>query len=79
MPKVDNGDTGSRRSVAVEFVRCGCGEEYGHTINLLDGKPIWTPPKAKRGATCKHPPADAEMLVNGQWIKSGDPIPEEGS
>lgn len=65
------------KTISVEFIRCACGEEYRHTINWLDGKPVWIRPKAKRGAECKHDPADAEALINGQWVKAGDPIPGE--
>lgn len=54
---------------SVEFIRCECGEEYRHTINLLDGKPVWMPPKAKRGAICKHNPEQAQALIDGEWVE----------
>lgn len=66
--------------IVVEFLRCECGAEWRHSINLLDGKPIWMPPKAKRGAPCQHTPQQVEALVDGRWRKPGEPIEdEEGS
>lgn len=54
---------------SVEFIRCECGAEWRHSINMLDNRPIWMPPKAKRGAPCQHRPDQAEALIDGEWIK----------
>lgn len=63
-------------STTIEAVRCGdCHEAFALETNLLDGKPVWIPPKKKRGG-CQHPNAHGELMVNGQWIKPGDPIPK---
>ncbi len=52
----------------VEFIRCKCGESWRYEINMLDGKPVWMRPKTKRGVRCSHPAAQAEALVDGEWI-----------
>lgn len=62
---LDAPDTHTR----VDFIRCECGAEWRYSLNLMDGKPIWTPPRAKRGAMCQHRPDQAEALVDDEWIK----------
>ena len=49
-----------------------CSKE--HRLRTTEGKPIWMPPKAKRGAPCQHTPEQVEALINGRWHKPGEPI-----
>lgn len=53
----------------VEFIRCECGAEWRHSLDMLSGRPVWTPPKAKRGEPCRHDPGQAEVLSEGEWHK----------
>lgn len=63
----------------VEFVRCRCGAEWRHSINVLDGRPIWCPPKAKRGVPCKHEIEKAEALIDGEWVPVIDKLHRAGA
>lgn len=59
------------------FMRCGdCLDDYVAATNLLDGKPLWSSPKRKRGG-CQHDPANVELFAGNQgWIRQGTPIDE---
>jgi hypothetical protein len=50
-----------------EFNRCQCGAEWNYRLNIMDDKPMWFRPKAKRGEPCKHPTELAEVLTEDGW------------
>jgi hypothetical protein len=65
------------RGEATRFIRCGdCEEMFVPKINVMDGQPMWFPPKRKRGQ-CQHPLTASEWWDGEAW--SGTNVGEDGA